>query len=136
MSNRRELLALMSAAMLPLAANAASSIPDAVFGPEKGKLSQEPFGDLRVYFDGSTDQLKSLVAGSLKLKPGMTPHEPHEHPEEEIMLITEGSGEISIDGKISKCATGSMMYCAGGQLHGIVNTGKTPLTFFYFKWQK
>lgn len=136
MSNRRELLALMSAAMLPAAANAARSIPDAVFGAERGKLINEPFGELRVYFDGSTDQLKSLVAGSLRLKPGMTPHEPHEHPEEEIMLITEGSGEISLDGKISKCAAGSMMYCAGGKLHGIVNTGKTPLTFFYFKWQK
>ena len=136
MSNRRELLALMTAAMLPLAANAAPSVPDAVLGPDQGKLNKEPFGDLRVYFDGSTDQLKSLVAGSLKLRAGMTPHEPHQHPEEEIMLITEGSGEISINGKISKCAAGSMMYCAGGQLHGIVNTGKTPLTFFYFKWQK
>ena len=136
MPKRREILALLSAVMLPPGANAAPSIPDAVFGAERGKLTQEPFGDLRVYFDGSTDQLKSLVAGSLKLKSGMTPHEPHEHPEEEIMLITEGSGEISINGKISRCAAGSMMYCAGGQLHGIVNTGKTPLTFFYFKWHK
>lgn len=136
MSNRRELLALISAAMLPAGANAGTAIPDAVLGPDKGALTKEPFGDLRVYFDGSTDQLKSLVAGSLQLKPGMTPHEPHQHPEEEIMLITEGSGEISVNGKISKCAAGSMMYCAGGHLHGIVNTGKTPLTFFYFKWQK
>jgi hypothetical protein len=28
-----------------------------------------------------------------------------------------------------------MMYCAGGKLHGIVNTGQTPLLFYYYKWQ-
>jgi hypothetical protein len=28
-----------------------------------------------------------------------------------------------------------MMYCAGNKLHGIKNTGKTPLLFYYFKWK-
>jgi hypothetical protein len=27
------------------------------------------------------------------------------------------------------------MYCAAGRLHGIVNTGKTPLLFYYCKWK-
>jgi hypothetical protein len=28
-----------------------------------------------------------MTAGSLRLKPGMEPHPPHTHPEEEFMLI-------------------------------------------------
>jgi hypothetical protein len=28
-----------------------------------------------------------------------------------------------------------MMYCPAGKLHGIVNTGKAPLLFYYFKWK-
>ena len=26
------------------------------------------------------------------------------------------------------------MYCAGNTLHGILNTGKVPLTFYWSKW--
>jgi quercetin dioxygenase-like cupin family protein len=76
-----------------------------------------------------------VTAGSLQLKPGMSPHPPHTHPEEEIMVVTEGAGEISVEGKVTKVAAGSMMYCPGGKLHGIVNTGKAPLLFYYFKWK-
>jgi len=66
----------------------------------------------------------------------MTPHPPHTHPEEEIMVVTEGTGEISVEGKITKVAAGSMMYCAGDHVHGIVNTGKVPLMFYFYKWMK
>jgi mannose-6-phosphate isomerase-like protein (cupin superfamily) len=51
------------------------------------------------------------------------------------MLITEGTGEITIEGKVSKVGPGVMMYCAGNKSHGIVNTGKTPLLFYFWKWQ-
>lgn len=104
--------------------------------PAQGTVTHEPFGDVTVYFDGPTDQLAAMTAGSLRLKPGMSPHPPHQHPEEEMMVLTEGTGEISVDGKITKVAPGSMMYCAGNKLHGIVNTGKTPLLFYYYKWMR
>lgn len=77
-----------------------------------------------------------MTAGSLRLNPGATPHAPHRHPEEEFLLVTEGTGEISIDGKITKAGPGSMMYCAANKLHGIVNTGKAPLLFYFYKWQR
>jgi len=51
------------------------------------------------------------------------------------MVVTEGSGEISVEGKVTKVAAGSMMYCGAGKLHGIVNTGKTPLMFYFYKWK-
>lgn len=110
-------------------------LPNATLSADKAKLTREPFGDLRIYFTGATDQVKSMTAGSLLLKPGMTPHPPHEHPEEEFMVITEGTGEITLDGKVTKIGPGSMMYSAAGRLHGIVNTGKTPLLFYFYKWQ-
>jgi quercetin dioxygenase-like cupin family protein len=76
-----------------------------------------------------------MTAGSLKLNPGATPHPPHKHPEEEFMLITEGTGEMSVDGKLTKVGPGVMMYCAADKLHGIVNTGKSPLLFYFWKWK-
>jgi oxalate decarboxylase/phosphoglucose isomerase-like protein (cupin superfamily) len=29
-----------------------------------------------------------------------------------------------------------MMYSAAGRMHGVVNTGKTPLLFYFYKWRK
>lgn len=113
----------------------APKLPNAVADAKNAKLTREPFGDNRVFFDGPTDQLKSMTAGSLLLKPGMSPHPPHQHPEEEFMVVTEGTGEISVEGKISKVGPGSMMYCGANHLHGIVNTGKAPLLFYYYKWK-
>ena len=134
MPNRRDLLKL-AGIQAALASAAPAAIPNTVLASGKAKLTKEPFGDLRIYFEGPTDQVRSMTAGSLLLKAGMTPHEPHQHPKEEFMVITEGTGEITIDGKLLKAGPGSMMYCAAGKLHGIVNTGKTPLLFYFYKWK-
>lgn len=136
MPSRRHLFTLAAAAFasrLPAAAGA--KIPNATLDASGARISHEPFGDLSIYFEGPTDQIGSMTAGSLRLKPGMSPHPPHTHPEEEFMVITEGTGEILVEGKTAQVAPGSMMYCAGGKLHGITNTGKEPLLFYYYKWK-
>jgi mannose-6-phosphate isomerase-like protein (cupin superfamily) len=134
MPNRRDLFKLT--ALTTVAAFADDHLPNSTRSAKDAKLTRENFGDLRIYYDGPTDQLRSMTAGSLLLNPGMSPHAPHQHPEEEFMVITEGTGEISVEGKVSKVGPGTMMYCGAGKLHGIVNTGKTPLLFYFYKWQK
>ena len=114
---------------------AGATLPNGTLEASEAKTSHETFGDLAVYYSGPTDQIGSMTAGSLRLKPGMSPHPPHQHPEEEFMVITEGTGEIVVDGKTTKVSPGSMMYCAGGKTHGIVNTGTKPLLFYYYKWK-
>lgn len=129
----------MLAGMPGMAALAATSsapkIPSMVFDRAGTKLTRETFGDLRIYCSGPTDQLQSMTAGSLLLNPGMSPHAPHRHEEEEFMVITEGKGEIVVEGKKTKVGPGSMMYSAANKTHGIVNTGNTPLLFYFYKWK-
>ena len=132
---RRRTLLAGGAGVFAMPLAAAPKLPNVNIDEAKAKLTREPFGDLRIYFDGPTDQLKAMTAGSLRLNAGATPHPPHQHPEEEFMVITEGIGEISINGKIQKVIPGSMMYCAANVLHGIVNTGKIPLLFYFYKWR-
>lgn len=132
---RRQVLQMAGLSAMPMFAAGAPKLPNGTLDEAKAKLTKETFGDLRIYYDGPTDQLKAMTAGSLRLKPGMTPHPPHQHPEEEFMVITEGTGEIVIDGKTTKVGPGSMMYSAANKVHGIVNTGKTPLLFFFYKWK-
>jgi quercetin dioxygenase-like cupin family protein len=135
MPNRRDLFQLAALTALARAAHADDRLPSVTRAAGEAKTTHETFGDNAVYFDGATDQLKGLTMGSLRLKPGKEPHPPHQHPEEEIMVIAEGTGEISVEGKVTKVAAGATMYCAGNKLHGIVNTGKTPMLFYYFKWK-
>ncbi len=97
---------------------------------------EHPFGVQQIYYQGPTNELSVFEGGNLQLKPGMEPHPPHRHPEEEIMLVTEGTGEISVEGEVTRVGPGSMMYTNANELHGIRNTGPEPLLFYYFKWLK
>lgn len=138
MLNRRAFLGA-SAAALPIIASLASAeqgdhLASGVLSPATAKLTHQSFGDVRVYFDGSTGQLHALTVGSVALKPGMEPHPPHQHPEEEIMLVTEGEGSILVETEPHAVGPGSMMYCSGGKLHGI-KAGPQGLTFYYYKWK-
>lgn len=136
MANRRDLLKLFPvASALQMFASGGNQLPSAVVEAQNAKLTHETFGDLRVFFDGPTAQLKAMTAGSLLLKPGTSPHPPHQHEEEEFMIVTEGTGEILVDGKKSPVGPGSMMYCESNRLHGILNTGQVPLLFYYYKWK-
>ena len=137
---RRDLFHLAGAGALaslgiPHLRAAATTIPNMTKAADAANPIPDPAGDLRVYFGGPTEQLKDLTAGSFRLKPGATPHAPHRHPEEEVMVITEGTGEIVVEGKTTPVVSGSMMFCAGNKLHGIRNTGSAPLMFYYFKWK-
>jgi mannose-6-phosphate isomerase-like protein (cupin superfamily) len=108
---------------------------DIVMDPAGAQVIQEPFGEHRIYFDGPTNEVSLMVAGSLRLNAGASPHPPHQHPEEEFLLVTEGTGEILVDGKKTQVGPGSMMYCDGNKLHGIWNTGSEPMLFYYYKWK-
>ena len=98
--------------------------------------SSQPVLGCRVFthYNGPTDQLSGLCAGMAVLDPGSSPHPPHRHPEEEFLIIASGDGEIECAGKTTKVGAGAVMYCAGNTLHGITNTGKVPLTFYWSKW--
>jgi quercetin dioxygenase-like cupin family protein len=101
---------------------------------ESAKMEKHPFGELSVFCDAKTSQLKSMVAGSLLLYAGQEPHPPHQHPEEEIMIVTEGHGTILVGGKNQEVGPGALMYCEGNRLHGVKNTSSKPLRFYYMKW--
>jgi mannose-6-phosphate isomerase-like protein (cupin superfamily) len=87
-----------------------------------------------VHYNGPTDQLSAICTGMAVLDPGASPHPPHRHPEEEFLIVAGGTGEIECDGQATAVGPGAIMYCAGNVLHGITNTGKVPLTFYWSKW--
>lgn len=91
-------------------------------------------GKIGLYLQGDTPASTKFVTGRLVLDAGKTPHPPHVHDEEEVMVIESGEGEIFCDGKTTKIGPGSVMYTAPQASHGILNTGKTPIVFTFIKW--
>ena len=113
-----------------------TKLPDTVVFAPASLATSEAVDGCRVFthFNGPTDQLSGLCAGIALLDPGATPHPPHRHPEEEFLIVTSGTGEIECAGKTTQVGPGAIMYCAGGTLHGITNTGPVPMTFYWAKW--
>ncbi len=117
----------------------AALVPSQTIGLDQVAMSVakdqgEPVGKIGVYLDGETEGSASLVTGRFIIDPGKSPHAPHVHPDEEIMVIESGHGEIFCDGKTTKVGPGSVMFSAPNVSHNINNTGDEPLTFYFVKW--
>jgi quercetin dioxygenase-like cupin family protein len=86
-----------------------------------------------VHFNGPTKQLEALASGLVTLEPEAQPHPPHQHPEEEIMIVGEGTGEFFLNGVTTKVKTGDMVFAESNVLHGVRNTGQTRMVFYFIK---
>ena len=65
-----------------------------------------------------------------ELAPGDAPHPPHHHVHEEMMMVREGTIEVTISGKVSALGPGSVAYVASNEEHGWRNVGKTRAHYF------
>ncbi len=95
----------------------------------------EKVGQNGVYLSGDTPASTKFATGRFVLEPGKSPHAPHTHAEEEVMIIESGHGEILCDGKTTKVGPGSVMFTTPNVSHGINNTGSEPIVFYYIKWE-
>jgi mannose-6-phosphate isomerase-like protein (cupin superfamily) len=114
--------------------SSAPRLPEGVLDPTNVTAEQFPGCTVYAHYNGPTDQLSALSTGMAILEPGASPHPPHQHPEEEFMIVASGTGEIEVAGKTTQVGPGSIMYTAGNTMHGILNTGTEPLTFYWSKW--
>lgn len=93
-----------------------------------------PVGQIGLYVQGETPGCSSLIVGRFIIDPGKSPHPPHVHGDEEVLIVESGHGEIICDGKTTKVGPGSLMYSIPNVAHAINNTGQEPLTFSFVKW--
>jgi mannose-6-phosphate isomerase-like protein (cupin superfamily) len=98
------------------------------------RYQDQPAGKIGLYVMGDTPASTQFVTGRFVLDPGKTPHAPHVHAEEEVMIVESGRGEIFCDGKTTRVGPGSVMFTTPNAPHGITNTGQEPLVFYFVKW--
>jgi XRE family transcriptional regulator, regulator of sulfur utilization len=91
-------------------------------------------GSTRKFFQAPTATLDELECHVTTLNPGETPHPPHKHPDEELIIIKEGTVESLVNGQIKRVGPGSVIFQASNQMHSIRNVGQTPATYHVIKW--
>lgn len=90
----------------------------------------------KTYFYGRTATSINTIAGIAVIEPNNEIHPPHKHKEDEFLMIIEGNGEWFINGEKFEAKPGDMLYAAPDDIHGLFNSGDTPLKFVIFKWQQ
>ena len=92
-------------------------------------------GSVRQFFRSQTQTLDELECHVTTLNPGLQSHPPHQHPNEELVIIKEGTVEVLVDGAWKKVGPGSVVFNASNQLHALKNVGSTPAVYHVINWK-
>ena len=137
--SRRDLVVASIAIAITFCATALSqsklpTMKSSVFDWNKIAMQKTEKGGLRKFFDTRTETLDQLEVHVTTLNPGVTSHVPHQHANEEMIIVKEGVVEELVSGEFKKVGAGSIIFQAPNQLHTIRNAGDTPATYFAIKW--
>lgn len=105
-----------------------------IISQDEADRQEFEWGTLYTYYSGESYGTTDGLAATAIIKSGWQIHPPHEHPEEEFLMVLEGEGTWHLNGEESPAKAGDMQYAAPWDIHGIKNTGTTPLTFVVWKW--
>jgi mannose-6-phosphate isomerase-like protein (cupin superfamily) len=89
-------------------------------------------------FRGSTPNLEDLACHVSALAPGHSPHPPHRHPEEELLLLLAGDVDLILPDSAEKrirLRCGEFVYYPAEFLHTIESAGDEPANYLMLKWR-
>lgn len=92
-------------------------------------------GFTRKFFEQPTATLELLECHVTTLNPGETSHPPHKHPEEELIVVKEGTVETLSNGEWKRVGVGSVIFNACNVEHALRNAGDKPATYHVFMWR-
>jgi len=137
---KRDVFVAFIAILLTLAAVAgtraqAGVLPSTMF--EWSALAPQPnrTGEVRRVVQKPTATLAELEIHITTLKAGEESHPPHQHPNEEILIVKEGTVEALVNGELKRGGPGSLIFQASNQLHNIRNVGSGPATYHVINWK-
>jgi len=89
----------------------------------------------RQFMDRPTSLLDVLEMHVTTLQAGIASHGEHVHDAEEMVIITKGTVEESINGSQQELGPGSLILLVDRVPHGVKNAGEGPCEYFAFRWE-
>lgn len=106
----------------------------AVFNWADLKVVPTKQGARRTVFDAPTPALADFECHITTLNPGESPHPPHQHADEELMVIKEGTLAALQGDKTNIVEAGGIIFEASNEMHGLRNIGTNRATYFVFRF--
>ena len=97
-------------------------------------VQQEEVRAVRQFLRAPTATLDELELHVTTLPAGATSHAPHKHPNEELVIVKEGTVEVLVDGQLKRVGPGSVVFNASNQMHSLRNVGDGPATYHVINW--
>jgi len=119
----------------PAQAPAASILNSTAFDWNAIPAKETDIGFTRPVVRAPTATLAELEMHITTLNPGQTSHAPHQHPNEELIIIREGTVEALVLGDWKRLGPGSIIFQATNQLHTLRNVGTGPTTYHVVNWK-
>lgn len=139
MITRRDMVvALIAAALTAGAFAVADQTPvmgSSVFDWNSIPAKPNEVGSVRSFFKARTATLDELEMHVTTLEPGKSPHPPHRHPNEELIIIRQGTVETLSNGEWKRVGPGSVIFNASNQLHGLRNVGTDEAIYHVINWK-
>lgn len=121
-------------ACVSVAQNSAGLLDSTAWKWEDMQAKKTDVGELRQVVRQPTRTLDELEMHITTLNPRTTSHPPHTHPNEEMVIVREGTLQAHVNGKEVVVGPGSVLFYASMQPHGVKNIGETPATYFVINW--
>jgi XRE family transcriptional regulator, regulator of sulfur utilization len=140
MFNKRDLLVAAVAVTATLAcvsfADEAKAVLDSTAWKWEDIASRKTdVGEYRHVVRQPTRTLAELEMHITTLKPHTASHAPHTHPNEEMVIVREGTLQAHVNGKEIVVGPGSVLFFASMQPHAVQNIGDTPATYHVINWK-
>lgn len=97
-------------------------------------VKETKYGARRDVFESPTATLDQLECHVTTLKVGEAAHPPHQHAEEALVIVKEGTVEVTQNGVTRRAGPGSLIFEGSNEHHGMRNVGATPATYYVVKW--
>jgi XRE family transcriptional regulator, regulator of sulfur utilization len=132
MITRRNMMVALAAARAP---QQTALMQSSAFDWNAIPVKETKVGSVRSFFKAPTATLEELELHVTTLNPGQEPHPPHRHPNEEMVIIREGTVEVLVNGDWKRLGPGSVLFNASNQLHGLRNVGTIPAVYHVINWK-
>lgn len=106
-----------------------AKLTSAVYSWDEMKIEPTQNGERRFLFDGSTTSLDKLHCHISTLNPGERSGEPRLHLQEEVIIVKEGTLEVTYDGEVRTAPAGSVIFFNARAVTALRNIGTTPVTY-------
>ena len=126
--SRRDLALLIPA--LAAAQQLPKGLPSRVFKYDDLPVRVNGENKSRAVMKGETHSGFQIELHMTELGPGQAPHPPHKHVHEELLMLKDGSLDVTISGQTTHVTTGSIVYVASNEMHGWRNPGTGPAQYF------